>query len=333
VHDNQVSDPRSKRSASEASRERSELVTTIILYGFAVSLSSSSQSQHFLLLTQIVHIIRPLAYGGNKELLSTAASFLEPIKPCEVDIRGVMKTYDYTLQVHFIAMNWFSLLNGFEFTWDVYLGFFTLVGIVTIGVAAMIWSINRLLTKLRHPPVFHSTSLLTIISGPPFFGVFLATVPWFVTVSIAKLWFGDGAGTYGFFAEGSSYNFQDVHGDWLDVQALSDDRIQTYRIGRMGCALLAIGLYSTVLSASLIVPEWLDEHSEDADGNEIAGGGGDIGIDDDEDEEIVPPSPGEWRAERTRTICVALWLSSLSRLLLASLTVVARHLHTKITIT
>ena len=38
----------------------------------------------------------------------------------------------YQLQVSWIPLDWFELMNLFQFTVDIYLGFFTLVGLLSI---------------------------------------------------------------------------------------------------------------------------------------------------------------------------------------------------------
>jgi hypothetical protein len=64
-------------------------------------------------------------------------------------------------------MNRWQLLNAFEFSAQLYLVFFWIVGVLTVCEAAILWGINRLLTKLRHPPPFHGRILFSIIAEAP----------------------------------------------------------------------------------------------------------------------------------------------------------------------
>lgn len=53
------------------------------------------------------------------------------------------------------------------------------------------WGINRLLTKLRHPPRFHGSVLFHIVAEAPTEGVFLASIPAILTVLFVWMWFGE----------------------------------------------------------------------------------------------------------------------------------------------
>lgn len=55
------------------------------------------------------------------------------------------------------------------------------------------WAINRLLTKLRHPPRFHGSVLFYIIAETPTEGVVLAMIPASLTVVFIWAWFGEGS--------------------------------------------------------------------------------------------------------------------------------------------
>jgi hypothetical protein len=237
--------------------------------------------------------VKPAVFGGNQAILNAMRDI--GYFPCDVDITGALVSYEYNLEFHFHALDWFELLNRFEFESIIYIAFFTLVGIMSIMNAALIWSVNRLLTKLRHPPTFHAMTLVSIVMDAPVFGCSLAAIPYLFTFYFVKRWFAspvDG----GFFSLEdptaassmiSDLAFESFAGDWQDGMALTLDRIEMYRTGRTGTALLAIGLYTTILSASLIVPEWMDEHQEDNQGADPIGGDNL----DDEDEEPMEKSP------------------------------------------
>jgi hypothetical protein len=50
---------------------------------------------------------------------------------------------DYSLEVSFKALNWFSLLNSFAFDLEVYAIFFVVVGIGVVLFAAVFWAFHR----------------------------------------------------------------------------------------------------------------------------------------------------------------------------------------------
>jgi hypothetical protein len=215
------------------------------------------------------------------------------IPQCVTDFNGNIATSEYQLEIVFTPLVWFELLNKFEFTADVYMFFFTLVGLISILVAMIVWAINRALTRLRHPPPFHGYILYTIISEAPIFGCTLACIPVFIGAYWVSIWltsFDDG----GTFCSPDPVNlpsttcFEDIAGDWSDSLTLNLDRINHYRVGRQGTCFLGMGLYITFLSARLIVPKWSDEHGED---DMFAEEAVDTDVGNGDEDEVIAPSP------------------------------------------
>lgn len=68
--------------------------------------------------------------------------------------------------------------------------FMSLESIIAVAEAAIVWAINRLLTRLRHPPRFHGWTLFRIVSEAPTKGVALALIPVMATVFFIWCWFG-----------------------------------------------------------------------------------------------------------------------------------------------
>ena len=217
--------------------------------------------------------LKPRHFGGNGELLDLMEG--HGIFPCDVDIRGNLKSHEYTLRIHFYPLDWFNLLNSFEFGGFVYLVFFTFVGLFSMFLGGLVWGVNRLLTKLRYPPAFHGWSLAKLIVGPPWLGCVVASIPTSICLSIAYMWFSSHE-KHGMFASSdpvqnpSFLALEGVGATWLSNSVLDKGQIEQNRIGRMGTAMLAVGIYTTVLGASLIVPEFRGNRNRDnvADGNE-----------------------------------------------------------------
>jgi hypothetical protein len=207
-------------------------------------------------------VVPPREYGGNPTTLSKMEE--RGIYPCEVDVNGDIKDYGYTLEVEYLALGWWNLLNAFEFDYMLYVAFFTVIGIISISEAAIIWALNRLLTKLRHPPPFHGSILFSIIAEAPTQGALLAAIPCMLVALWIWLWFGKN----GMFASDdpvnypSKINFEGVTGSWLDNLALDEDRIELYRNGRMGTCFICVMLYLTILCSTLLVPDWGKERAE-----------------------------------------------------------------------
>ena len=51
------------------------------------------------------------------------------------------------------------------------------------------WGLNRLLTKLRHPPIFHGATLFYTIQKRPLKGTFYASVPYVLALTLVFHWF------------------------------------------------------------------------------------------------------------------------------------------------
>ncbi|CAM9426180.1 unnamed protein product, partial [Ectocarpus fasciculatus] len=240
----------------------------------------------FFEFTELCTTIPPLEYGGNEVLLETFAA--KSIEPCEVDINGDLKDYGYTLEVQYVALTWMDLVNFFEFDWMLYMVLFMAVGIIAVTEAIIVWGINRLLTKLRHPPKFHGSVLFHIVSEAPTQGVMLAFVPALLTVAFIWCWFAENS----FIASSdpvttpSAFNFEGVTGSWQDNLALTTDRILTYRTGRIGVCLIASMIYIALISVELFVPDWTEENKAEAEANVAK----DIYYNDD-DEDQLPTSP------------------------------------------
>ena len=108
-----------------------------------------------------------------------------PVYPCE----SAYKDYNYTLEFSLAPLGYVDLLNKFQFSALVYLAFFILVGLLTVIIGAVIWGINRLITKLRHPPKFRFISLFKMVAPAPAFGVCLSSCLFLLAAIITLVWF------------------------------------------------------------------------------------------------------------------------------------------------
>uniref|UniRef100_A0A7S4RD69 Uncharacterized protein n=1 Tax=Ditylum brightwellii TaxID=49249 RepID=A0A7S4RD69_9STRA len=245
----------------------------------------------YIYFDELCTTIKPRQMGGNAELLGLMKG--RGIEPCDLDINGKLKSRDYKLRVHFHALGWFSLLNSFEFDSPIYLGFFTLVGVASAILVAIVWSINRIFTKLRYPPTFHGWSLAKLITRPQWLGCAIASFPYTLCLSVIYFWFcpNDANGALASsdpVVKPSIWAFEHLHGSWLDTAVLGDTQIEQYRAGRLGSAMLAVGLYMTVLGASLIVPEQTTKNDDKSEGDRNS-------EDNPIDEKQEPTPSGAWQ--------------------------------------
>ena len=134
----------------------------------------------------------------------------------QTDSLSNIKSVGYTLHVQWSAMTWWQLLNAFQFTSNLYLVFFLIVGILSALLGALLWGINRLLTKLRHPPPFHGRLLLSIISEAPLVGIALASVPFAVVAGWTWLWFAQSGAVASAdpVSKPAVLNFEGIAGSW-----------------------------------------------------------------------------------------------------------------------
>lgn len=71
------------------------------------------------------------AVTRSADLLATLAK--KGVYPCAISkATNLLASKAYTLQVSWEPLNWFELMNLFQFTVDVYLGFFTLVAMASM---------------------------------------------------------------------------------------------------------------------------------------------------------------------------------------------------------
>ncbi|KAF1783977.1 Growth factor receptor cysteine-rich domain [Phytophthora cactorum] len=201
------------------------------------------------------------AVTRSVDLLATLAK--KDIYPCTISkATNLLASKEYTLQVSWEPLNWFELMNLFQFTVDVYLGFFTLVAMASMILGFVIWAINRLFTKMKRPPKFRMKLLLKNVATPPPIGVFFAIVPIFVACMLIYTWWHVLASTDPLNSP-SAASFEATAGDWLDQISLDKTRVENYKRGRVGLSLVVIGIYLLLLGSRLIIPETLDAKPED----------------------------------------------------------------------
>ena len=185
-------------------------------------------------------VLKPEHFGGDPNMLREMKDM--NILPCDVDINGNLKSRSYGLYIALYPLDWFHLLNKFQFHGLVYFGYFTLAGFVSISIGFIIWSLNWATTKLRHPPKFHGMPLLKLLAGPSIFGSSLATVA-FICCFV---------GAFASMSPSSTILAQ-MSGDWY-TNITSDNDIMTIICkGRTGTVILVLGIYMTITSTSFII--------------------------------------------------------------------------------
>jgi hypothetical protein len=209
------------------------------------------------------------------QILEKKGVFLDSydgVRPCNYTWDGHLNDTEYTLEFTFKPAEWVDLLNYFELRGEVYMVFYTIIGVLSVLLAMTTWILNRLLTRLRHPPPFHAQTLLAVISEAPMIGVTLAMIPVASICFLVFIWLKSYA-NFGLFANNnpeinpSPFNLEGVDGRYSDSMGLSASQIYTYAYGRTGICLISIGFYLNFFCATLIVPNWKQDAEDEAEAN------------------------------------------------------------------
>ena len=185
-----------------------------------------------------------LTSGGSVFQSLSAQGF----SPCTKDTYGAVASQDYLLEVYYIPMVYLQLINNFQFTEGIFLMIFIVTGIVCIMVGVFIFGINRLLTKLRHPPPFHGLTLLYTIAQPAIVGVCLGVLPVMTAILVIYIWFMSAADggpicldtTTTVGGIGSDYCLQ-------NLPLWAGSATEQTRQGRQQLAIFMVGVYASMV--------------------------------------------------------------------------------------
>ena len=183
---------------------------------------------------------QPEHFGGSLPILDMMQE--RGIFPCDVDINGSMKSHDYGLEILYYPLGWFELLNGFEFGASVYFVFFTIVGFTVCSMGAVVYGMNRLVTKLRHPPQFMGYNLVKMVSRPQIEGVAMAVLPYMSAIFAIHFFFS------------GPFTFNVVHQSWLLGGRVGVEEQLQNSTGRLGSAFIVLGCYSIWKATQKLIP-------------------------------------------------------------------------------
>jgi hypothetical protein len=209
---------------------------------FQVDRSTKRLVRATLYYSNLCTTLKPEYFGGDAEMLREMKEL--DILPCGNDINGKLKSQAYELRISFYPLDWFNLLNGFQFYGFVYFVYFTLAGGTTIAIGYIIWIINKASTKLRHPPKFHGIQLFKLLAEPSLVGTSLAFMAFtccsfFVSIAINP----------------NSAFIQEISGNWYASSSPDDEIMKNIRHGRTGAIILSLSVYATIVSASFVIQQ------------------------------------------------------------------------------
>jgi len=190
----------------------------------------------------------PRHFGGSPDILDMMNE--RGILPCDVDINGKIASQGYNLEIHYYPLPWFDLLNRFEFSQSIYFIFYTLIALVICSIGGFVYEVNRLLTKLRHPPRFMGLSLVQLVSRPQLEGLLLAIVPYMAVILTIHSWFSD-----------SSSWFEGMRGAWSDSSKIDARTEMNNSMCRLGSALVVLGFFTIYRTTQVLIPHTPDQIS------------------------------------------------------------------------
>jgi hypothetical protein len=160
----------------------------------------------------------------------------------------------YELRVEFAPLGFFGMVDRFAFPQALYLVFsIAACGSLVLATVAL-WTIHRLFTRLRFPPALRLFNYFSQIEPPLLFGYFLAIVPAFALVIFLRQ-IVDSA----FQAYSPAWEASDKEAGPSGQSAQQGEDASTgeegSRGGRIGTALLVLGVYMLHVSSQLLIPQ------------------------------------------------------------------------------
>ncbi|RHY68113.1 hypothetical protein DYB30_002543, partial [Aphanomyces astaci] len=196
----------------------------------------------------------------DADVLNAAAN---DIYPCEKNVvTGEILSKGYTLSVMFSALPWMDLLNQFQFSFQVYVMLFSIIGAGSVVQGYFIYLINRLFTKMRHPPPFRLVQFIKATAPQPTMGMVYVTLPTAACSMLLYTWWNVFKSSHP-VVNPNLFSFEHISGDWLYISALDVAHIKLFKAGRLGTSVVALGVYMLLLGAKLMLPDHMDPQKED----------------------------------------------------------------------
>jgi hypothetical protein len=200
-------------------------------------------------------------------------------------------TLDYSFTMETSAMGFAMLINAFAFEVDFFLILFFFIAFGSVGIVSLFWSVQRLCTRLAHPPKFRFWAYIRVLAPNPFKGIFLTVCLASAAIVMVLLLFR----SYGLPFLDSwqiTYDGKDELGD--------GDIILRNRAGRTGLAFVVLGFIMMWEGTKAFIPlpnfDDLENNNEDEE-EEIFD---DLDSSSEEDEEEEIPTDDDLLPEEMR---------------------------------
>jgi hypothetical protein len=167
----------------------------------------------------------------NKMLIESSISFNDGESLVE---GAVFADGGLTYEVNILteAMGFGALINAFAFGVDFFMILFLMIAIMSILIVSLFWTMQRLCTRLAHPPKFRFWAYVRVLAPSPFKGLLLSIIV--IGCAVIMIWL---------LFRPYGLNFLDAYQITYDGKDDLTDAatIQTNRSGRTGLSFVIVG--------------------------------------------------------------------------------------------
>lgn len=159
----------------------------------------------------------------------------------------------YILTIDYQALNWFDLLNTFQFAIPTYIFLFVMLAVGLIGLLLAVYWLHRLAFRIIEGPKVHFRMYWKTTAIPPTLGTVIGAIPVIISALIIQ------------FIRDNNPLIQ-ISGNWSEPEIPDQETSAVYQRGRVALCLLYTGTYLVYMGVGLLVP--LPEAPESEDGSE-----------------------------------------------------------------
>eukprot|EP00924_Labyrinthula_sp_SR-Ha-C_P006762 maker-scaffold_29-snap-gene-4.0-mRNA-1 protein AED:0.04 eAED:0.07 QI:0/0/0/1/0/0.5/2/0/983 len=172
---------------------------------------------------------------------------------------------DYTLKVEFQPLNYFELLINFAFADAVYVGFFVVVGIVSLVTVVLFWATNLVLSTLESIPKLKYFKFLKLVYEPCINGAVISLVPlWCIKLLFwAFIYLPDiYPQAFGGSYVDTGFYFLDGFGESWESFTPNSKRVDTLRFSRIGTSFMFLGIFLLVFCSRLYISSYISKEEQ-----------------------------------------------------------------------
>jgi hypothetical protein len=95
---------------------------------------------------------------------------------------------EYTIQINYVPLSYFNLINNFQFSVPIYIVLFLLISAVVILSIVIFWLFTLSFVKAKNPPALRFFQLAKITFKSPSIGCALSVIPVVFMVILMKMY-------------------------------------------------------------------------------------------------------------------------------------------------